>query len=173
MSAPDWFTVLGLIWVHCDNLGEHWPALRQRFSVASREHLDCMMRPDERRALDALPADVWVSRGCYEHNVDGLSWSRDRETAMKIPFFERYLQRQPAVLLTGVARRERCVLKLERGENEIICADVDVRVVTPIWREYRATEDEQDAIVGRVLTRLAAGRRHGPAARNRDLAAGA
>lgn len=74
---------------------------------------------------------------------------------MKIPFFKHYLERRPAVLLNGVTKRDRCVLKLERGENEIISAAVDVRVVTPIWREYRATEEEVGEMISRVLARLA------------------
>jgi len=69
--------------------------------------------------------------------ANGLSWSLDRDTAEQFTTLNRYrvkrLRRRDGteirptrLLLQGTVARHRAVLKLERGEGEIIAATVRV-----------------------------------------------
>lgn len=135
MAQDDWYEVLGHAWPACDFVGLHWELMRKRLGRASREQLDRMMTPAERIHLGELPDSILVYRGCYERNANGLSWSLDWDTASKMPFYPPYKEAPPAVLLTGLAPRDRSVMKEARGEREIISAMVSVISVQQIWRD--------------------------------------
>lgn len=60
-------------------------------------------------------------------NRDGLSWTLCREVACRFPTLHRYKREVDVpLLLTGAAERASVVLKLDRGEREVICAAVRV-----------------------------------------------
>lgn len=123
MARSEWFVQLGDAWSMCDNVAACRPVLRRLLRSASRTELDLMMTPGERKTLAAAPDCIEVWRGCYAINRAGLSWSTDRTIAERFPFFNRYarhyLGEQP-ILRHGTVRKERAVLKLDRGEVEII-----------------------------------------------------
>jgi len=118
----DCFKALGAAWTCCDNIATHRDALREILANASQDELDAMMCEREREALADLPAEITIYRGCYMRARDGLSWTLNEQVARKHPFLNRYVRPgRPALLLKARVTKERCVLKLDRGEDEIIC----------------------------------------------------
>jgi hypothetical protein len=128
--GSDWFRLLGEHWSVCDNLWRWRALLRPILADATREHLDAMMTAQEFSALTALPERITVYRGCYRINRSGLSWTVDRNLAERFPRLTRYSRPgDHPLLLTAVVPRERAVLKLDRGEAEIIPAIARIRPV--------------------------------------------
>jgi len=135
MRGEHWWTLLGEAWTCCDNISRYTCS---RYGInpldwAKRADLDLMMDAEERMAFAALPEEITVYRGCFRNNKKGMSWTLKRDVAERFPFLHRYQQRgkQP-LLVIGLAHRSKCVLKLSRNENEIICADVKVIKVETI-----------------------------------------
>ena len=81
-----------------------------------------MMDDEERAELVALPEPIIGYRGCYGHNIDGVSWSLDESIAMDFPFQDRYRADQskvgPPLLARATVKKPRFVLKLDRGERD-------------------------------------------------------
>lgn len=102
---------LGDLWESPLGIALHLP---ERY----RHHL---MNADERAAFGRLPNEITLYRGCYESNMDGLSWSLDKKIAIKFPSLRRYRQDgQPLIISSKVNVRNVCALKLDRNEQEII-----------------------------------------------------
>jgi hypothetical protein len=119
----DWFRVLGDEWSGCDNIWKYRSKVAGILSKTGPAERDAMMTDDERGALAALPPVLTVYRGAYWFNKRGLSWTLDRAVAEKFPFLMRYAHHyhgHAPLLLTGRVRRDRCVLKVDRNEVEII-----------------------------------------------------
>lgn len=84
-----------------------------------------MMTADEIEIWRSMPPTLTVYRGCYKLNRIGLSWTTDREQAVKFPSYLRYrIPGAPALLRTGRVRKDVVIYKSCRGENEIIAPDV-------------------------------------------------
>lgn len=125
MDRAAWFSQLGDAWSMCDNIAGWRPVLRSILRDASRHDLDLMMNDEERAALAAMPERFEVWRGCYARNRPGLSWTTDSAIAERFVRLNRY--RRPGelpVLRRGHTKRERSVLKLDRGECEVITPTV-------------------------------------------------
>lgn len=127
VAMPQWFSLLGDSWSVCDNISRWRSDLRIILRRATREELDFMMDAKEREFLAELPEHVTVYRGCYPINRAGLSWTMERSVAERFPTLNRYRRRdaQPLVRI-GTVRRNRAVLKLDRGEQEVIAHDVRI-----------------------------------------------
>lgn len=123
LPGLEWWRLLGLEWNICDNRWKYRGALRDLLRDATREQLDAMMTPDELEQLAALPDLVPIYRGCYTDNADGLSWSTERDIAAKFPSLMGYRMDGTPILRAGRVDRERAVLKLDRGEFEVIAHD--------------------------------------------------
>src|SRR5262249_32385146 len=116
-----WFVLLGEQLSDCDNVWLWRGVLRKILRSASRSELDAMMEPAEREAFARLPERITVYRGCYRINGPGLSWTTDRAIAEEFPKKMRYSRQGDTPLLrTGLVRRDRVVLKLDRNEEEIV-----------------------------------------------------
>jgi hypothetical protein len=127
MAAPDWWRLLGAEWSGFDNVGRHTERLRAYLLKANPTNLQAMMQRHERRAIASMPEVLTVYRGCYRVNAEGLSWTLCRKTATRFPTMNRYRRPEDtALLLTGTTLRTRAVLKLDRGECEVICPAVKV-----------------------------------------------
>jgi len=123
-DLSEWFRALGEEWSCCDNTGEFRHALQEILGLASAEpeYVELMMTQEERAALAALPDVITIYRGCYQWNVEGLSWSLARDIAAEFPFLNRYHHPDSeALLVEATASKHDCVLKLDRGEQEVIC----------------------------------------------------
>lgn len=86
-----------------------------------------------------MPDEFVVWRGCHDFNVDGLSWTTSRDTAAKFPFLNRYRQSEKhALLIEAMCKRSGAVLKLDRGEDEVITYEVEVLSTVAIHEDLRA-----------------------------------
>lgn len=133
MEPLDWWRLLGDQWSTCDNIARYRLILGRGWRAADRALLDAMMTPNELRLHATMPATLIVYRGCYEVNKVGLSWTLDRRIAERFPTLQRYRRNgDTPLLLTGRVRRDRAVLKMDRGEQEIISPSVRRIAIEPI-----------------------------------------
>jgi hypothetical protein len=121
VSGTEWFKVLGEWWVSCDNIGAYRTIFRSILRKASQAQLQAMMNDEERAKWKQLPDKIQAWRGCEANDRTGLSFSLSQETARRFPFLRRYLAELPS-LITATIPRKSAVLKLERGEEEVITA---------------------------------------------------
>jgi hypothetical protein len=125
LSSEDRFFAIGHAWVDCDNIARYRQYLAIYFGTPRRDYLDAMMTPDEIAEHRRLPEVLTIYRGCYPINKNGLSWSLGRTVAAHFPFLSRYRRSGEApILLTGRVRKARVVIKLGRGEQEVVVARV-------------------------------------------------
>jgi hypothetical protein len=117
-----WLRILGREWSGCDNISQYLPAIRCLLANLPEADLACMMTRDEREQWATLPKTFAAYRGCYsEVNRDGICYSLDRDVALKFAGqYHRYRASGTPVLVTAKCRRSRAVLKLDRGEQEVI-----------------------------------------------------
>ena len=80
-------------WSGCDNIGSYFYKIVSILLDRQERHgfpiLDAM-NDDAKAAFAALPDVVTIWRGCYSHNVRGISWTLDRGIAARFPFLHRY-----------------------------------------------------------------------------------
>lgn len=125
MHRDDRWPLFGEHWTRCDDGVFILRFLEWQFSTAALGRFALAMNDTERTTLAALPETFPVWRGCYAYNRTGLSWSLSRDVAAGFPFLHRYAQpNRVPLLMEGVATRDRCVLKLDRGEQEILAARI-------------------------------------------------
>lgn len=126
LEPIDWLALLGREWSCCDNIGEHVHDLLETPGMdlldtdipRYRNHL---MTAQEQSALASLPQTVTIWRGCYDNNRSGICWSLSEQVARSFPFAHRYKQKGQAYLLRAqVARTDVMMLKLDRGEFEVV-----------------------------------------------------
>lgn len=139
MLAADWWRALGHAWSSCDNIAAWKDDLRALLLRARRRNVEQMMTNEERAALLIQPEALTIYRGCYDINRDGLSWTLSRETAEAFPTLHRYRRAgDRPLLLTGCVRRNAVILKLGRGEDEIVAPRVEILDETSIELSKRA-----------------------------------
>ena len=127
VEFDDWLTLMGENWEDCDNIAQHIDelcVLTPFGDVADQPSLSrhLLMNARERELLDALPASVFVYRGCYHSNKWGWCWTLDKGVAEKFPSLNRYKQDGQALLVKAKIQRDKIIaFKGDRGEQEIIC----------------------------------------------------
>lgn len=133
LRADLWWRLLGETWPSCDNIAEWATVLRAMLASAPRRQVKQMMTSAEHEALDQLPSEFTVWRGCYEGNADGLSWTIKKAIATRFPFQHRYRRKaMTPILIEAHCRRDDAILKLDRGEAEVIAHRVRVVQVTEL-----------------------------------------
>lgn len=125
VAGTEWFTVLGEEWDGCDNIGEFRWLFARILAKAAHQQLQAMMTEQERVAWLDLPDHIEAFRGCESGDLTGLSYSTSKNTASKFPFLNRYRANNPT-LITACIPKKLAVLKLGRGEDEIISARVSI-----------------------------------------------
>jgi len=125
----DYLRVLGAAWTSCDNVGHHRDYIAYLLRSVGRVRRREMMTAPERVVWDSLPSEFTVWRGCYAFNARGLSWSLDESIAREFPFKHRYRAPGKPVLLEAILKKAEVILKMGRGEAEIIAMPAR-RVVT-------------------------------------------
>ena len=118
---PDFWSILGNYWEICDNVSANIPRL-QHLLIKRGCPIREAMTADEYTQYLALPTEVTVWRGCYRRNVDGVSWSLDRNLAAGFPFLSRYRKwDEPPLLIEGTVPKENIAfVKLVRDEQEVV-----------------------------------------------------
>lgn len=134
MRHRAWLRILGREWSTCDNIAAYLPALRSLLANLPKSDLACMMTRDERDQWATLPKTFTAYRGCYlELNRDGICYSLERDVAAKFAGqYHRYRASGTPVLVTAKCRRSRAVLKLDRGEQEVIALHRRIVSVEPM-----------------------------------------
>ena len=120
MNRRSWLALLGANWSICDNLSV-WVRELRRLLPSRTTFL--MMNEDERATWRALPKVVTVYRGCSKANLNGLSWSLDRDIAAQFPALDRYMPPSgstPLLVTADVAKGRITAVNLGRNEQEII-----------------------------------------------------
>ena len=119
VRGSEWFKHLGREWSCCDNIGEYRRIVRLILRKASRAQLDAMMDEAELKAWQKLPEKIEAYRGCDIEDTTGVSFSLSRQTAEEFVGYWRYQTKNPALLI-ALINKDRAILKLDRGEDEII-----------------------------------------------------
>lgn len=128
---PGFFKTLGKWWSCCDNISAHALSLHFIFKSATRRHLNEMMTEEERSAFADLPKTISAYRGAYPVNIEGFSYTLDKGVAKRFPTLNRYRISGATPILINVEIPKRyCVLKLDRGEHEVICVNRRAVVIT-------------------------------------------
>ncbi|HSS71064.1 MAG TPA: hypothetical protein VLQ46_10495 [Casimicrobiaceae bacterium] len=142
-QARDFWTLVGREWSGCDNIFAY--AWRVDELIERKRHLfglpitEAMC--EEAQALYLkLPSQVTVWRGCYEHNINGLSWSLDRGVAARFPSLNRYWQpdMKPLLIEGHVSKQDIAFLLTDRKEAEVVLPLSTVEVVSRIELEVRS-----------------------------------
>ena len=122
MPPEKWWRLLGYEWSICDNIALYTSWLRPKFRRSRRLRLH-MINPHESATYDSLPDVLTIYRGCYQNNRYGMSWTLDRDVAVKLPTMSRYRQNDHPLLLTARVPKSDCVyLGNEREERELVTA---------------------------------------------------
>lgn len=121
----EWAILMGEEWESCDNIGPWLDILIEETPIADMIEIPAcgrlLMRPEELAALAALPEVVTIYRGCRAINKWGLSWSLDRDIAVRFPSLHRYRGDGPALLITAeIPKRNIIAIKLGGNEQEVI-----------------------------------------------------
>lgn len=120
----DFFEILGHEWSGCDNIANHQRSIRRAFR---RRPPECWPVPEAMSAAEwdfynALPRSLAVWRGCFAHNVNGMSWSIDREVAARFPSLNRYshVGSRPLLVEGRISKARIAFVKLDRKEAEVV-----------------------------------------------------
>jgi len=125
LRGKDAFSLLGQIWPSCNSVWRQTDQIRELFDDFRADAVH-MMTPEEKMELEKLPEQITVYRGCYQKNLNGLSWSLCRDMAISFTTFTNYQGIGKPHLLSGKVNRKDAVLKLERGELEIFSDLVEI-----------------------------------------------
>lgn len=125
MDRALWLQVLGEMWSMFDNVWEYKERLLSIFQNLTRKELNLMMLDDELVEFNKLPEKIIIYRGCYEINRHGISWSTSQNIAKEFTTFARYrIDGETPLLMMAKIPKSHAVLKLDRGEFEVIVTDL-------------------------------------------------
>jgi len=126
LTDRQWFELMGMVWVDSENLWQvqvRW-FLRQKHGWARKWLGDA----DGATAVKALHPQMTVYRGCSKGNAIGWSWTLDHQKAEWFAKRFAFNGEEPTVL-HGKIQRERIIAGIwSRGESEVICDPLQVRV---------------------------------------------
>lgn len=114
-DAATWNSLLASIWTDTEfpsNSHDEWTELWERADPL------LAMNSDERATFNLLPQRFVVYRGSWADNDDGISWTRDRESAS---FFATRFNDDGGRVWARTVNKSQCLVYLNgRGEQEII-----------------------------------------------------
>jgi hypothetical protein len=135
-SRYEWECILGQHWTDFDQMYPY--RFRLRSLLDTTGHVRNLMNPEENGLYDQLPDSVICYRGCDASHLVGASWSTDRETADRFPFFQRHSASVPVVVTAKVRKQEILAIKTDRDEAEIITFSARRLKVEPAIRKELA-----------------------------------
>jgi len=119
-SRAEHFQLLGAVWPRADTVWRQATHLHSVLTKATEEHLLCMMTSEEQLFREGLPDEFDVYRGCYHHNIQGLTWSLVRDLAMEYPYMQGNRMEAPPLLVSARLRRRQSVVKIGRDGVTVI-----------------------------------------------------
>lgn len=134
----DW-QLLAEHWSRIDNVHTHRVHFDKLFREYRRDHgfpirevMAYAGNVGAQAVYAALPDVVTVYRGCYEHNLQGLSWTLNRAIAERFPFQNRYKHPglQPLLVTGRVKKSQIAFIECGREEAEVVAPYRSVRRVS-------------------------------------------
>ncbi|QDV87415.1 hypothetical protein [Planctomycetes bacterium TBK1r] len=134
VEESEWLKALGEEWPCIDNVGTYRDELLGRTPLGKGDSpVKEMMNDEELAILDSLHFPICVFRGCYRQNENGLSWTTDREIAIKFPTLNRYRKDgQPLLIEATASRSDVIAFKGGRDESELVLRRFTKVCETPI-----------------------------------------
>lgn len=139
MDCREWLTLLGYFWCGLETGCIPFSEAAEMIKVMADDPFTVipeLMNAAEKAAFEALPDRITIYRGCGPENKGGMSWSLDREAAMRFPFNRGYWADPPLLLTATIDKKRIAALKLERNEREVLV----VNLPEEAWTEQVITE---------------------------------
>ncbi len=145
MSRQEWLKLLVKEWSGCDDC---YRIKKELSSILDADLTEAMTTASEEAiaAWQSLPDELTVYRGCYKNNKNGLSWTFDKNIALRFPTLNRYRQKGQALLVTGKVKKTDGILFLEREESEILSSRVRVIGVEPLNADIGLSHGEANHV---------------------------
>lgn len=126
MTDEDYWQTLAWIITDSENLWQYDAQLRLVLTDPTRiatRHL--LMDEGERAALEAMPDEFPIWRGCQWRNRFGLSWTTDEETAL---WFANRLNPKKPIIHSGIVSKQDVIAHFcGRNEQEILAIHTKIR----------------------------------------------
>lgn len=119
-------------WALCDDTWDLTDQLIESLAFHhSHDHAILHMTPQQDTFYKALPNVIKVFRGCSEGRVNGISWTTDRNVAVKFAKGHRGISVPTPVLVSATIRKADIYTVLtDREESEIILNPTALRKVS-------------------------------------------
>jgi hypothetical protein len=119
----EWFEFFGESWESSDNVFLYMQEIKTIFK-AHNSLTHYMMDQEDLQVFNDLPQTVEVFRGQCADKPTGLSWTLNKDIALKFASGEmdRYLRVNPVLLTAKINKSDIYAIKTGRGEKEVICS---------------------------------------------------
>ena len=138
ISERKFWRAFGGAWVTSENIFDNLYIISEILDdVKTNPLYALMMRPKDRKWLNALSQPLQIYRGCGSHNYTGWSWTTDRKCADA--FVKRTIDHTGYVLSTTVDFNDIIAYMNDRDEHEIIVNPKnikDVKIIDQQTLEY-------------------------------------
>jgi hypothetical protein len=118
-SDQSYWELLAEVWIDCENVWQDLSRWKYLWNNG-RSGKQFAMSVAEREVLALLPNKLIIYRGCHHCNVEGLSWTLDREKAI---WFARRFQGELLITAT-VNKQDVHAIRNDREEQEVIAERV-------------------------------------------------
>jgi hypothetical protein len=120
--------LVGSIWTDSENIWQNYDAWRDIWSLDDEdntfviENRHLVMSEEERAMLAAMPETLEVYRGCRDHelNGEGMSWTLDRDRAVRFARAYRRDDDTPVVIVGKAKKADVLAHFIGRNEREIV-----------------------------------------------------
>ncbi len=119
VSDADYWKLMSGIWTGSENIYENIDDWCDLWSSGRSWREDNVMAPTDRAFLDSLPDSIEIYRGSDgEEGVQGLSWTLNRERALR--FAMRFSYNEPVLAALTVHKSYIVAYYSSRGEDEVV-----------------------------------------------------
>lgn len=127
-EEKEYWIAVADVWVLNESLFQDMEILEDIWTgcgIHSVKNRHLVMDAEERKFLAALSDEISVWRGCVEANINGWSWTLDRERARF--FAERFApDGKPLIVEAKVRKRDVLAYFPRRGEEELVVHPQDI-----------------------------------------------
>lgn len=121
LGKPEFFRLLGEVWVNVDNGEDYWPQVRKMFERTPRKYLQMLMDEDDQECFDNLPDhNIEIYRGGMPgaELCEMPAWSTSYEVAVRFAYTESPLE--PIVYRAYVDKKDVYAHFCGRQEFEVL-----------------------------------------------------
>ncbi|MCK1344464.1 MULTISPECIES: hypothetical protein [unclassified Bradyrhizobium] len=116
-THDDYWNTLGFVWSDSENIWQNIDAWQELWNC-DRPNKLASMNEQERAALAALPSDLTIYRGFTEGRLHGMSWTLDRDVAVR--FAKRFRGPRAAIATARAKKSDVHAFFDDRQEREIV-----------------------------------------------------